>query len=152
MKIVVTGAGGQLGHELVEAASAQGHQVRGHQVRGLTRADLDVTDSAAVRATMQREKPDVIVHAAAWTAVDACEGDRDKAFLCNGTATGYVAAAAREVGARVVYISTDYVFDGKKPTPYVESDVPNPQSVYGASKLAGEQALDTSRDTIVRIS
>ncbi|MFM7308433.1 MAG: sugar nucleotide-binding protein, partial [Actinomycetota bacterium] len=63
MKIVVTGAGGQLGHELVEAASAQGHQVRGHQVRGLTRADLDVTDSAAVRATMQREKPDVIVHA-----------------------------------------------------------------------------------------
>ena len=101
---------------------------------------------------MQREKPDVIVHAAAWTAVDACESDRDKAFLCNGTATGYVAAAAREVGARVVYISTDYVFDGKKPTPYVESDVPNPQSVYGASKLAGEQALDTSRDTIVRIS
>jgi len=152
VKIVVTGAGGQLGHELVEAASAQGHQVQGHQVRGLTRADLDVTDSAAVRATMQREKPDVIVHAAAWTAVDACESDRDKAFLCNGTATGYVAAAAREVGARVVYISTDYVFDGKKPTPYVESDVPNPQSVYGASKLAGEQALDTSRDTIVRIS
>lgn len=147
MKIVVTGAGGQLGHELVDAATA-----RGHDVRGLARADLDVTDEASVRATMLREKPDAIVHAAAWTAVDACEGDHDKAFLFNGTATGYVAAAAREVGAHVVYVSTDYVFDGTKTSPYVETDTPNPQSVYGASKLAGEQALDVSRDTIVRIS
>ncbi|MFM7047246.1 MAG: dTDP-4-dehydrorhamnose reductase [Actinomycetota bacterium] len=147
VKIVVTGAGGQLGHELVDAASAQGHDVR-----GLTRTDLDITDSKAIRTTLHRERPDIVVHAAAWTAVDACESDRDKALLVNGTATGYVVEAARDIGARVVYISTDYVFDGHKPTPYVETDTPNPQSVYGASKLAGEQVLDTTRDMIVRIS
>ncbi|MEY3615386.1 MAG: dTDP-4-dehydrorhamnose reductase [Actinomycetota bacterium] len=147
VKIVVTGAAGQLGTELVDAVTAAGHDVR-----GLTRAQLDVTDDQAVRAVMAREKPNVIIHAAAWTAVDACEGDRDKAFLCNATATEYVVRAAREVGARVVYISTDYVFDGDKATPYVETDVPNPKSVYGASKLAGEQAVDLSTDAIVRIS
>ncbi len=147
MKIVVTGAAGQLGTELVEAATTVGYNVR-----GLSRAQLDVTDGQVVRAVMAREKPDIIIHAAAWTAVDACEGDRDKAFLCNATATEYVVRAAREVGARVVYISTDYVFDGDKATPYVEIDVPNPKSVYGASKLAGEQALDLSVDAIVRIS
>ena len=147
MKIVVTGAGGQLGRELVDAAKA-----KGHSVRGLARADLDVTDSAAVRAAMTREKPDVVVHAAAWTAVDACESDRDKAFLFNGTATEHIVRAARDVGARVVYVSTDYVFDGTKPAPYVETDVPNPQSVYGASKLAGEHAVDLALDTVVRIS
>jgi len=105
-----------------------------------------------VRAAVLREQPAVIVHAAAWTAVDACESDREKAMLHNGAATRFVVDAAREVGARVIYISTDYVFDGTKPTPYVEADVPNPQSVYGVSKLAGEQAVDTSIDTVVRIS
>jgi dTDP-4-dehydrorhamnose reductase len=147
VKIVVTGAGGQLGRELVDVATA-----KGHLVRGLARTDLDVTDPAAVHATMTRERPDVVVHAAAWTAVDACESDRDKAFLFNGTATEHVARAARDVGARVVYVSTDYVFDGTKPAPYVETDVPNPQSVYGASKLAGEHAVDLALDTVVRIS
>ena len=147
MKILVTGAGGQLGRELVDAAAKSGHDVR-----GFARADLDVTDAAAVRTVVARERPDVIVHAAAWTAVDACEGDRDKAFLFNGTATGHVVRAARESGARVVYVSTDYVFDGTKPQAYVETDAPNPQSVYGASKLAGEQALDLAQDAVVRIS
>jgi dTDP-4-dehydrorhamnose reductase len=147
VKILVTGAGGQLGRELVDAAAKSGYDVL-----GLARADLDVTDAAAVRATVARERPDVIVHAAAWTAVDACEGDRDKAFLFNGTATHHVVRAAREVAARVVYVSTDYVFDGTKTGPYVETDAPNPQSVYGASKLAGEQSLDLAIDTVVRIS
>lgn len=147
MKIVVTGAGGQLGHELVDAARAGGHQVS-----GFTRAQLDVTDAAAVLSAMSRERPEVIVHAAAWTAVDACEGDVAKAMLFNGTATEHVVSAARKVDARVVYISTDYVFDGTKATAYVESDMPNPQSVYGVSKLAGERAVDTSVDSIIRIS
>ena len=147
VKILVTGAAGQLGREIVEAAiGAQ------HDVSGLSRAQLDVTDAQAVHAAVSRERPDVIVHAAAWTAVDACEGDRDKAFLFNGTATHHVVRAAREVGAQVVYLSTDYVFDGMKPTPYVETDTPRPQSVYGASKLAGEQAVDLSLDTVVRIA
>ncbi|MFZ9918317.1 MAG: dTDP-4-dehydrorhamnose reductase [Ilumatobacteraceae bacterium] len=147
MKILITGAGGQLGRELVDAA-----QAGGHQVSGLTRAELDVTDSTAVQVAVSRERPDVIIHAAAWTAVDACESDAERARLINGTATEHVVSAARNVDARVVYISTDYVFDGTKPTAYVESDAPNPRSVYGLSKLVGEHAVDTSIDSIVRIS
>ena len=147
VKILVTGAAGQLGRELVDVATGAGHDVF-----AASRAELDVTKPEVVRAVVLREQPAVIVHAAAWTAVDACESDREKAMLRNGAATRFVVDAAREVGARVIYISTDYVFDGTKPTPYVEADVPNPQSVYGVSKLAGEQAVDTSIDTVVRIS
>ena len=147
VKILVTGAAGQLGRELVDVATGAGHDVF-----AASRAELDVTKPEVVRAVVLREQPAVIVHAAAWTAVDACESDREKAMLHNGAATRFVVDAAREVGARVIYISTDYVFDGTKPTPYVEADVPNPQSVYGVSKLAGERAVDTSIDTVVRIS
>jgi dTDP-4-dehydrorhamnose reductase len=147
VKILVTGAAGQLGRELVDVATGAGHDVF-----AASRAELDVTKPEVVRAAVLREQPAVVVHAAAWTAVDACESDREKAMLHNGAATRFVVDAAREVGARVIYISTDYVFDGTKPTPYVEADVPNPQSVYGVSKLAGEQAVDTSIDTVVRIS
>lgn len=147
VKILVTGAAGQLGRELVDVATGAGHDVF-----AASRAELDVTKPEVVRAVVLREQPAVIVHAAAWTAVDACESDHEKAMLHNGAATRFVVDAAREVGARVIYISTDYVFDGTKPTPYVEADVPNPQSVYGVSKLAGEQAVDTSIDTVVRIS
>jgi dTDP-4-dehydrorhamnose reductase len=147
VKILVTGAAGQLGREVVDVATSAGHNVF-----AASRAELDVTKPEVVRAVVSREQPAVIVHAAAWTAVDACESDREKAMLHNGAATRFVVDAAREVGARVVYISTDYVFDGTKPTPYVETDVPNPQSVYGASKLAGEQAVDRAIDTVVRIS
>ena len=147
VKILVTGAAGQLGRELVDAA-----MVAHHEVCGLARNQLDVTDAAAVRGAVQREHPDVIIHAAAWTAVDACEADHEKAFLFNGTATRHVVSAARESNARVLYISTDYVFDGSKSSPYVETDAPNPKSVYGASKLEGEQAIDPTIDAIVRIS
>ena len=146
MKLFVTGAGGQLGHELVEAIRAAGHEPI-----ATTHAQLDITDEEAVRIAIGSAKPDVVIHAAAWTAVDACEGDIEKAMLVNGTASKYVADAAHAVGARVVYISTDYVFDGSKQTPYNEDDVPNPQSAYGASKLAGEQAM-SEQDAIVRIS
>ncbi len=146
MKLFVTGAGGQLGHELVEAIRAAGHEPI-----ATTHAQLDITDEEAVRIAIGSAKPDAVIHAAAWTAVDACEGDIEKAMLVNGTASKYVADAAHAVGARVVYISTDYVFDGSKPTPYNEDDVPNPQSAYGASKLAGEQAM-SEQDAIVRIS
>lgn len=146
MRIVVTGSGGQLGQEVVLAANA-----RGHDVIATTRATLDVTDRSATVTTLGEIRPDVIVHAAAWTAVDACEGDTDRAMRDNAEATRNVVEAAESCGARVMYVSTDYVFDGTKPTPYVESDVPNPQSVYGRSKLEGEQAMRPS-DAIVRIS
>ena len=146
MKVLITGANGQLGHELVRASIASGHEVvaTSHQT-------LDITDESAVELAIRTARPDVVIHAAAWTAVDACESDPEKALLVNGTATKYVADAAHAVGAHVVYISTDYVFDGNKNSPYEEDDAPNPQSVYGSSKLAGERALGAT-DAIVRIA
>ena len=146
MKIFVTGSGGQLGRELVRVA-----QTSGHIVTASSHGDLDITEPSEIRNAFVTARPDVVIHAAAWTAVDACEDDPTRAFAVNATATSNVANEAREVGARVVYISTDYVFDGTKPTAYIETDRPNPQSVYGASKLAGEHAM-SSHDAIVRIS
>ena len=146
MKLLITGANGQLGHELVRATVAAGHEVV-----ATSHETLDITDKSAVDAAITAARPDVVIHAAAWTAVDACESDPDKAMLVNGTATKYIADAAHAVGAHVVYISTDYVFDGSKTSPYDEEDAPNPQSVYGASKLEGERALGPN-DAIVRIA
>ena len=101
--------------------------------------------------TAAAANPDVIVNCGAWTAVDACESDPDRAYAVNAMGVRWVADAARRTGAHLVHISTDYVFDGTKPTPYDEWDTPNPQSVYGRSKWAGEQHLDPSQ-TCVRTS
>lgn len=133
--VLVTGAGGQVGREVVELLD-------GVDVVGFDHSGLDVADAAAVTAKVAEFAPDAIVHCAAWTAVDACESDPEKAYRVNATGTRNVMAAARGVGAYVVAVSTDYVFDGTKPTPYVEDDEPNPQSVYGKSKLAGEREVD----------
>ena len=145
-KVLITGANGQLGHELVRATIAAGHEVI-----ATSHETLDITDKTAVEAVITETRPDVVIHAAAWTAVDACESDPEKALLVNGTATKFIADAAHAVGAHVVYISTDYVFDGSKTSAYDESDATNPQSVYGSSKLVGERALGAT-DAIVRIS
>ena len=134
MRIVVTGAGGQLGRDTVLACEAAGDAVF-----GLDRAGLDVTDRDAVLGAITSLRPDAVIHCAAWTAVDACESDHQRAFLFNALAVRWVAEACARVGAHLVHISTDYVFDGTKTGPYHEWDVPNPQSVYGASKLAGER-------------
>jgi dTDP-4-dehydrorhamnose reductase len=112
-------------------------------------AVLDVTNRTLVRATIEEIRPALVVHAAAWTAVDACEADPDRAYAVNALGTRYIAEASREVGAHVVYVSTDYVFDGTQERPYGEWDTPNPLSVYGASKLGGERELDAS-STVVR--
>ncbi|MFM7093832.1 MAG: dTDP-4-dehydrorhamnose reductase [Actinomycetota bacterium] len=146
MKVLVTGAAGQLGTELVDVFARAGHEVV-----GTTHQTLDICDAAAVMALVGAERPDWILHGAAWNAVDACEADPDRAEAVNGGGTRNLVAAAERVGARVLYVSTDYVFDGSKTGPYLESDVPNPQSVYGASKLSGERAMRPS-DLIVRIS
>ncbi len=146
MKVLVTGAAGQLGTELVDAFARAGHEVA-----GTTHQTLDICDAAAVMALVDTERPDWILHGAAWTAVDACEADPARAEAVNGGGTRNVVAAAERVGARVLYVSTDYVFDGTKTGPYLESDEPNPQSVYGASKLSGERAMRPT-DLIVRIS
>ena len=147
VKLLITGASGQLGTDLVLSARNSGHEVI-----AASHNDLDITDKSLVGRIVGEANIDAIIHAAAWTAVDACESDPQKAMAVNRDGTANIVAAARESGARVIYISTDYVFDGTKPTPYIESDLPNPQSVYGASKLAGEQQLDISQDAVVRIS
>jgi dTDP-4-dehydrorhamnose reductase len=135
VRVLVTGADGQLGRELVQAFT-------GHELVALDHGGGDVTDRDAILQTVTAAVPETVVHAAAWTAVDACEGDPDRAYRVNALGTRHVTEAARRVGAQVCYVSTDYVFDGAKPEPYVEWDTPNPASVYGRSKLAGERELD----------
>jgi dTDP-4-dehydrorhamnose reductase len=149
MKLLVTGAAGMLGRDVVLAAGNAGHDVV-----GFGHAELDIADEAAVRAKVEAERPDVAINCAAWTDVDGAEEAEESAFAVNGTGAGNVAAAAAAVGASVVYISTDYVFDGAKGAPYVETDQPAPLSAYGRTKLAGEEATAAAnkRHFIVRSS
>jgi len=135
MKIVVTGASGMVGREVLEAFAE-------HDVQGFDHAALDVADREAVLGAIGAARPDAVVHCAAWTAVDACESDSDRAFAVNALGTRFVMEAARRAGAYVVALSTDYVFDGTQAEPYHEWDTPNPMSVYGQSKLAGEFEMD----------
>jgi dTDP-4-dehydrorhamnose reductase len=144
VKVLVTGAGGQIGRELAEALAT-------HELVAADHAALDVTDRDAVLQAVTGIRPDAVVHAAAWTAVDDCEGNPDRAYRVNALGTRHVVDAARRAGATVCYLSTDYVFDGTKPEPYVEWDPPNPQSAYGRSKLAGEHELDPG-SLVVRTS
>jgi dTDP-4-dehydrorhamnose reductase len=134
MRIAVTGAGGGLGRAFLAAAGDQ------HDVLGFTRADLDVRSSEAVRDALTPLDADVIMHFAAMTAVDACEEDPERATATNTIGTRNVAQAAREAGALLVAISTDYVFDGEHEEPYDERERPNPISVYGRTKHEGELA------------
>jgi len=136
VRVLITGAGGQLGRDLQIHCEAQRDEV----VAG-THATLDVGDRDAVYQAVTTVRPDVVLHVAAYTAVDACEGDPDTAYRVNALGTRWVADASRRVGAHLCYVSTDYVFDGTKDGPYVEWDRPNPQSVYGASKLGGEHEV-----------
>jgi dTDP-4-dehydrorhamnose reductase len=149
MRLLITGAGGMLGRDVVRAAEAAGHDVL-----AFARADLDVTDGPAVRRAFEEARPGAVVNCAAWTDVDGAEADEASATLVNGVGAGNVADAATDVGAGVVHVSSDYVFDGTKAGPYVESDVPNPLSAYGRSKLAGELAVGEGPGTraVVRSS
>ncbi|WP_332236947.1 dTDP-4-dehydrorhamnose reductase [Sporolactobacillus sp. KGMB 08714] len=133
-KVIVTGGHGQLGTELTIML-----QKRGYETYGLGHQELDITNLDHVRRVFQKIKPDVVCHTAAYTAVDQAETDRDGAFLVNAYGTRNVALAAEEVGAKLVYVSTDYVFDGTKKGTYSEFDPPAPLGVYGQSKYAGEQ-------------
>jgi dTDP-4-dehydrorhamnose reductase len=132
MRILITGGKGQLGRELVRAFA-------GHEVLPVGHAEMDIANPAVVPAIVDT-RCELIIHAAALTDVDGCELDPERAHRINATGTGYVAAAARRLGARLVYISTDYVFDGAKPVPYAEEDEPHPINEYGRSKLDGERA------------
>jgi dTDP-4-dehydrorhamnose reductase len=147
MKLLVTGAAGMLGRDLMLAAGNAGHDVVGFGHR-----ELDVTDAAAVTKKLDLERPDIVINSAAWTAVDDAEEREQATFAVNGTGAGNVAGAAAEIGAGVVFVSTDYVFDGRKGEPYVESDQPAPLSAYARTKLAGEEATAAAnkRHFIVR--
>jgi len=151
VRILVTGAGGQLGRDLVPAFAEAGAH---HDVVALGHDHLDVTDRDAVLQATGSLRPDLVVHTGAWTAVDACEGDPDRAYRVNALGTRHVAEGCRRIGAHLVYVSTDYVFDGRAAAPYREWDDPNPLSVYGRSKLAGEREVLAihSDPTIVRTS
>jgi dTDP-4-dehydrorhamnose reductase len=149
VRLLVTGAGGQLGHDVVRVATAAGDDVL-----AADHATLDVTDRDAVIGAVTTWRPDAVVHGAAWTAVDACESDPGRAFAVNALAVRWIAEGCDLTGAHLVHLSTDYVFDGTLDRPYHEWDRTNPQSVYGASKLAGEQealALGPAA-TVVRTS
>jgi dTDP-4-dehydrorhamnose reductase len=148
MKILLTGKDGQVGFELVRALAPLG------EVLAVGRADCDLADPDALRALVRRIAPEVIVNAAAYTAVDRAESERDAAFAVNGHAPGILGEEAARLGALVVQYSTDYVFDGAGDDPWTEDDTPAPRSVYGSSKLAGERALRDAcpRHLILRTS
>jgi dTDP-4-dehydrorhamnose reductase len=135
MKILVAGAAGMLGRDLMHAAGNAGHEVVGYGHN-----ELDVTDADAVAARVEAERPAVVVNCAAWTDVDGAEEAEETATAVNGAGAGNVAGAAAAAGAAVVYVSSDYVFDGSKGAPYVETDQTAPLSAYGRGKLAGEEA------------
>jgi len=137
MRVAITGAAGLLGQGLVRAFSTR------HTVFPLTREDADITDAEGVRALLTRIKPDIVVHPAGIADLDVCETNPARAFLVNFHGTRHVVEAARAVGAGVAYISTDAVFDGRKPTPYVESDATVPITVYGRTKLRGEMIVQS---------
>jgi dTDP-4-dehydrorhamnose reductase len=149
VKVLVTGAGGMLGRDVVLAAANAGHDVV-----GLGRLELDVTSAEALAAKFELERPDVVINCAAWTDVDGAEEAEEEAMAVNGQGAGSVAGAAAAVGASVVYVSSDYVFDGTKPDPYIETDQPAPLSAYGRTKLAGEEATAAAnkRHFVVRSS
>lgn len=149
MNVLVTGAKGQLGTGVVLMLKEKGFNVFGYG-----REELDITDQEQVNQVILADEPDVVIHAAAYTKVDQAESESDLAFLINAIGTRNVAVAAEKVGARLVYVSTDYVFDGTATEPIDEFHPTNPLSVYGQSKLAGEQMVRdfTSRFFIVRTS
>ncbi len=149
MKLLVTGAGGMTGSKVALQASSKGWDCVAY-----TRADLDVSDRSAVENTVSRLKPDVIINAAGYTAVDAAESNPDEAMTINAAGAGNIALAAKRNDAMIIHISTDYVFDGTCDRPYRPADATSPINAYGETKLAGEIAVREAggRHSIVRTS
>ncbi|MBP5153532.1 MAG: dTDP-4-dehydrorhamnose reductase [Lachnospiraceae bacterium] len=170
MKVFVTGVGGQLGHDVMNELAARGYEgigsdlapvysgiADGSPVTVMPYVQLDLTDEAAVAAQIEAIRPDAVVHCAAWTAVDAAEDPAvaEKVMTVNGRAPGYLAQACARAGAKILYLSTDYVFDGQGTRPWQPDETGYaPLNHYGATKLAGEQAIAAATDRffIVRIA
>ncbi len=149
MNILIIGHHGMLGSDMLREARSTGHDVTGADV-----PDIDITSRESIQTCIAAVKPQVIINCAAHTAVDACETDRDRAFAVNAQGAGLLAGCAHESNCVLVHFSTDYVFDGAKQGPYVESDPTNPVSVYGKSKLEGERLVRAGckRSFIFRIA
>lgn len=149
MKILVTGATGQLGHDVAEELAK-----RGHEPIGVGSADMDITSEEQVRKIFDRVRPEAVVHCAAYTAVDRAEDEPELCRRINAEGTRRIARFCREYGCKLLYISTEYVFEGEGERPWEPDDTPNPLNVYGQSKYEGEQAVQECLDKyfIVRIS
>ncbi|MBU5673832.1 dTDP-4-dehydrorhamnose reductase [Paenibacillus brevis] len=149
MKVLVTGASGQLGRDVVAHLKRSGHEVIASD-----RDALDITDPAACQSFIQQFQPEVVIHCAAYTAVDRAETEVESAYAVNAAGTRNMVVASEQIGAKFCYISTDYVFDGNSELPYHEYDNTNPQSIYGKSKRAGEVLVQSlsSAYFIVRTS
>ena len=166
LRVLLTGGNGQLGRDVTDVLEGRtpvggrpitddgllpGFRADGIEVWATDIDTLDLTDRAAVRQACEDFRPDLILHGGAYTAVDNCEADPDLAFAVNALGTRWITEGASAVGAHVVYVSTDYVFDGTSTRPYVEWDLPRPVSVYGRSKLGGEQEVHAAPSwTVVR--
>ena len=149
MKTLIIGCNGQLGHDMVSVFKTEGHLVQGIDI-----PDIDITNTSSVETALKQSNPDIIINCAAYTAVDDCENSKETAFSVNAEGIATIAQAAKSIDTPVVHFSTDYVFDGLKKSPYIESDTPNPHSVYGKSKLEGERELSriTDKHYIFRIA
>lgn len=149
MKVLVTGVKGQLGYDVMKEL-----EKRGHQPIGVDREEMDLMDNEAIRIFIMNLKPDAIIHCAAYTAVDKAEEEVEVCYQINAESVNVISQCAKELDVKLIYISTDYVFDGTKEGEYVETDIPNPINVYGASKLKGEQYVQSLLEKyyIVRIS
>lgn len=149
MKVIVTGYSGQLGHDVVHEGKK-----RGFDFIGVGRKELNITEEQQVSAFIHKEKPDAIIHCAAYTAVDNAEDDKEACWDANVNGTKYLATAAKEVNAKFIYISTDYVFEGTGTEPFTEEDPTNPIGYYGLTKYEGEKIVQSLLDKffIVRIS
>ena len=147
MRVLVTGAGGQLGLELADVLPG-----RGHETVALSRAEFDVTDPDAVEEAVETHSPDLVVNAAAYTNVDGCETETDLAYSVNALGPGNLAQTCERLGCELLHVSTNYVFDGEGDRPYEPLDPPSPISAYGRTKLAGEELVKhlTSRWYVVR--
>lgn len=146
MKILITGAKGMMGSDLMKVIS----QKKEYNLIGATRNDFDITDYSQTLQFLKDKRPDIVIHAAAYTKVDDCESHSETAYKVNETGTKNIASGCKDINAKLICISTDYIFNGRKNTPYLENDMPEPLSVYGDSKLKGEKAVqDILNDFII---
>jgi dTDP-4-dehydrorhamnose reductase len=146
MTVLITGAAGQLGTELCLRSKAHAHDIV-----AVNHSELDITNESSINALVVHVKPTVIINAAAYTAVDRAETDSATAFAVNRDGPLYLSRACAKANIPLLHVSTDYVFDGKKPTPYLETDTPNPQSVYSQSKFEGEIAVASTLDKYITL-